>query len=59
MKIRNRHERMIATPPERVAALIADFDRIWPTQIGLAPRPRGHRLYAAGSMLWEESARAA
>lgn len=54
MKRRNRHERLIAAPPERVDALIADFDRIWPTQIAPAPRPLGHGLYGAGSMLWEE-----
>ncbi len=54
MKIRNRHERIVAAPPERIAALIADFDRVWPTQIAPAPRLRGHRSYDAGLMLWEE-----
>ena len=54
MKIRNRHERIIVAPPERVAALIADFDRIWPRQIAPAPRWHGHRSYEAGLMLWEE-----
>ena len=54
MKIKNRHERVIAAPPERIAALIADFDRVWPTQIAPAPRLQGHRLYDAGPMLWEE-----
>ena len=54
MKIRNRHERIIVAPPERVAALIADFDRIWPRQIAPAPRRHGHRSYEAGLMLWEE-----
>ena len=54
MKIRNRHERIVAAPPERVAALIADFDRIWPRQIAPAPRLYAHRLYDAGLMLWEE-----
>ena len=54
MKIRNRHERVVGAPPERVAALIADFDRIWPTEIAPAPRPQGDRLYDAGPMLWEE-----
>jgi hypothetical protein len=54
MKIRNRHERAVAAPPERIAALIADFDRVWPTQIAPAPRLQGHRLYDAGLMLWEE-----
>jgi hypothetical protein len=54
VKINNRHERRIAAPPERLAELIEDFDRVWPTQFGPAPRPRGHRLYEAGSMLWKE-----
>jgi hypothetical protein len=54
MKIKNRHERIVAAPPERIAALIADFDRVWPTQIAPAPRRQGHRLYDAGPMLWEE-----
>jgi hypothetical protein len=54
MKIRNQHERMVAAPPERIAALIADFGLLWPTQIAPAPRGQGHRLYDAGLMLWEE-----
>jgi hypothetical protein len=54
MKIRNVHERTVAAPPGRIAALIADFGCIWPTQIGPAPRPRGHRIYQAGTMIWEE-----
>jgi hypothetical protein len=54
MKIKNRHERVVAGPSERVAALIADFDGVWPTEIAPAPRSLGHRLYDAGLMLWEE-----
>jgi len=54
MEIRNRHERIVAAAPERVAALIADFDRIWPMEIAPAPRRQGPRLYDAGVMLWEE-----
>jgi hypothetical protein len=54
MKITNRHERIVAAPPQRITALLADFDRIWPTRIAPAPRPQGHRLYDAGLMLWEE-----
>jgi hypothetical protein len=54
MKISNRHERMVAAPPARIAALVADFDRVWPTQVAPAPRRQGHRLYDAGLMLWEE-----
>jgi hypothetical protein len=36
MKISNRHERIVAAPPERIVALIADFDRVWPTEIAPA-----------------------
>ena len=54
MKVSNRHERIVATNPQRVAAIVADFDGIWPTRIGPAPRLRGDRLYEAGPMLWEE-----
>ena len=54
MKIRNQHERMITAPPERIAALIADFGQLWPTQIAPVPRRLGPRLYDAGLMLWEE-----
>ncbi len=54
MKVRNVHERTVAAPPGRIAALIADFGRIWPTQFGPAPRPRGNRTYQAGMMVWEE-----
>jgi len=54
MKIQNRHERVVSAPQERIAALIADFDRVWPTAIAPAPRPLGHRRYDAGLMLWEE-----
>src|SRR5262249_38602440 len=59
MKIRNDHERMVAAPPERIAALIADFGRVWPTQIAPAPQRQGHRLYNAGVMVGEEFARPA
>ncbi|HTS99404.1 MAG TPA: SRPBCC family protein [Streptosporangiaceae bacterium] len=54
MKIRNQHERMIAAPPGEVAALIADFDRVWPAQIGPAPRPQADGTYLAGLMVWAE-----
>jgi len=54
MKIMNRHERILMAPPERIARLIADFDRIWPTEFEPAPRLVGDRLYEAGRMLWEE-----
>jgi hypothetical protein len=54
MKIRNLHERTIGAPPGRVAALIADFGCIWPTQIAPAPRLQGDGKYKAGLMTWEE-----
>jgi hypothetical protein len=54
MKIKNCHERIVAAPPERIAALIADFGRVWPVRIAPAPRRQGQRLYDAGLMLWEE-----
>jgi hypothetical protein len=54
MKIRNCHERTVAAPPEAIAALIADLDRVWPTDIAPAPRRQGQHTYDAGLMLWEE-----
>jgi hypothetical protein len=54
MKITNCHERILMAPPEQIAPLIAGFDRIWPTEIGPAPRLVGDRLYEAGRMLSEE-----
>jgi hypothetical protein len=54
MKITNRHERIVAASPERVAAIIASFDGIWPTQITPAPRGQRGRVYDTGLMLWEE-----
>ncbi len=54
MKIMSRHERMVAAPPERIAALIADLDRVWQAEITPAPRLQGHRLYDAGPVLWKE-----
>jgi hypothetical protein len=54
VRIRNRHERVISAPPERVAGLVLDFDAIWPTQIVPPPRPLGHGRYKEGPMVWEE-----
>jgi hypothetical protein len=45
---------MVAATPEELAAIVADFDGIWPTRIGPAPRSLGCRLYEAGPMVWEE-----
>ena len=57
MKIFNRHERLIAAPPERIAPLVADFDVIWPAQLAPVPRPRGDGRYDTGLMVWEEIGR--
>jgi hypothetical protein len=54
MKISNHHERVVAATPERVAAIIAGFDGIWPTRIAPAPRRRERRQYDTGLMLWKE-----
>jgi hypothetical protein len=54
MKIHNRHQRLVRATSDQVAALVADFDAIWPTQIAPAPREAGHGLYDAGLMVWEE-----
>jgi hypothetical protein len=57
VRIRNRHERLVAAPAERIAPLIADLDRVWPTELAPAPRPCGDRLYEVGPLLWEEVSR--
>ncbi|MBO0837621.1 MAG: hypothetical protein J2P28_19210 [Actinobacteria bacterium] len=54
MKVTNRHERVLTASAERLAPLIADFDSIWPTEMGPVPRLVGDRLYEAGLMLWRE-----
>jgi len=54
MKVSNRHARVLGATPEQLAALVADFELVWPTQITPAPRPRGPRLFEAGVMLCEE-----
>jgi hypothetical protein len=54
MKMNNLHERVFSTTADQLAVLVADWDRIWPTDIGAAPRPLGGRLYKAGIMVWEE-----
>jgi hypothetical protein len=54
MKVRNSHERIFAASAEFIAGLIADIERVWPTEIAPAPQLNGHRRYAAGLMLWEE-----
>jgi hypothetical protein len=54
MKIDNRHERLIAASPERVAALLSDLDRVWPTQLAPVPVEREQGVFRAGQMLWQE-----
>ena len=54
MRMRNCHERVISAPPEQLAGLLSDFDAIWPTQLGPAPRPLGDGRYAASPMIWDE-----
>jgi hypothetical protein len=54
MKIQNRHERLVTATSDQVAALVSDFDAIWPTQIAPAPAEEGHGLYDARLMVWEE-----
>ena len=57
--IRNCHERRVAAPPGPIAALLADFDLVWPVQIAPAPRRGGPGRYDAGLMIWEEFERPA
>jgi hypothetical protein len=54
MKIAVCHERAFDAAPERISALIADFDRVWPQDIAPAPRQQGPGVYDAGLMRWEE-----
>jgi len=54
MRVRKIHERIVAAPPARIDALIADFDSVWPAEILPAPQALGHRMFDAGLMLWEE-----
>jgi hypothetical protein len=54
MKISNRHQRLVAAGPERVAALLTELGEIWPTDIVPAPRPLADRRYDTGLMLWQE-----
>ena len=54
MNISTHHERVVAATPERVGAIIAGFDGIWPTYIAAAPRRRERRLCDTGLMLWKD-----
>ena len=53
VKVASVHERRFGATPERLAALVADFDAIWPTQIVPAPRPEG-ALLRVPTMRWQE-----
>lgn len=54
MRVSNRHERVFGATPGQIAALVADFEQVWPTQIAPAPRRRGPHSFETGMMLWEE-----
>jgi hypothetical protein len=54
MKIRNCQERIFSATVDELAALVADFDMVWPTEVTAAPTPIGGRRYRAGRMVWEE-----
>jgi len=54
LKIYNRHERLIAAPPEHVADLVSDLDRVWPTELAPAPVAQEQGALRAGGMLWQE-----
>jgi hypothetical protein len=54
MEIFNRHERLIAAPPERIAPLVADFGLSWPAPLAPVPTPQPGRRYDTGLMVWEE-----
>jgi hypothetical protein len=56
VKVASVHERTFDATPERLAALIADFGAIWPTQIAPAPRQEGE-LLRVPTMRWQEFAR--
>jgi hypothetical protein len=47
----------VAAPAGRIAALIGDFDRVWPPRFAPAPRQVGPGRYHAGLMVWEEFGR--
>jgi len=53
VKVASVHERRFGATPERLAALVADFGAIWPTQIAPAPRPEGAELRVP-TMRWRE-----
>jgi hypothetical protein len=53
VKISNVHERTIEASPGQLEAIVADLDRIWPTQISPAPYPDGEVL-RTGTMRWQE-----
>jgi hypothetical protein len=54
MNIGIHHSRVISASLPAVAAVIFDFDRIWPSEIVPAPRLVSRGLYEAGPMVWQE-----
>jgi hypothetical protein len=58
VKIDNRHERLVAAPPERVAGLLSELGRIWPAELAPAPVEQERDVLEAGPMLWQEIHRA-
>jgi hypothetical protein len=48
MKVKNVHQRSLAAPPEQVAGLFGDMDRLWPDPV---PEKVGDGLQM-GLMLW-------
>jgi hypothetical protein len=58
VKVRNVHERLLAAPPEQVAALFENMDPLWPTDVFPAPEPEDGAL-RIGPMVWQPVARGA
>jgi hypothetical protein len=54
MKVNVSHERVISAPPERIAALVADFAKVWPRKFGPPPRLQSPGVYDADLMVWQE-----
>jgi hypothetical protein len=57
MKVHNVHERALSVAPEKVEALFADMERLWPTHVFPAPEQDGDAL-RLGPMVWQPVDRA-
>jgi hypothetical protein len=53
VKVASVHKRRFDASPQRLAALVADFGAVWPTQIAPAPRAEGG-LLRVPTMRWQE-----